>query len=753
MTRQNLSFSPTRRDSLIAVFLVLFAFVLRCIVVFERAYHDPAFFTLPAGTDQAVYVSFARGWQAGTWPNAPFHHQPGLVYFLILIRSFTGDSLGTMRLATSLLGALACGVLIAVGWQITGKRWGGFLAGLLLAIYPPAIFYATVLLDVNLSVFLVCLVLLLALWQQDRLAGLKVWRSLLIGAAVGYLAITRLNLAVLLLAWLVFLWLLRPGWRKFALHSALSIVALAAVIAPVTLWNLSQGRAQLISETGTKEVYRGSNRDANGIRVSNDLATAITPHEDYLPMLLFDIGRDPRRFVELQLRKIGLFFSPSEPANNIDYIANGEDASLLLRLIPLDFRVIALPGLVGVGALLLYGAERRKGWLLLLTTLLILAGVLLTWYAARLRLPVVVPLILGVSALLVDLVETLRAKLAWGQMARRYAPSLLAVVLLCAGGDWAIDHLPTKTTLSALPGDAIPTELVFDDTLRLVGWRALSVWPAAKTGWSATGGEYAVELFWQITQPTAYAYNASVAYVVNGERVAGYDWEIGDVAYPRTPTSTWQQGAILSEIVGFSISRDLPREISGDLRVSVYRVEGEFRPGEPDTRQVFPVVITSLPEQPTSIALHPLAVVDYPQSPARRRLPEDYTASEAVFGEQIALLGYAYQLEGDQLRLAFHWATLPNVEIRRDAVQFIHVEDSAGALVGQLDLPPRAGSFLTSTWPPDYGIHDEVILAILSLQTSTAPYRVYTGLYDSVTMERLPVNTPDNRLFLFEFNP
>ena len=89
---------------------------------------------------------FAQQYEAGLWPTEPFRYQPGFVYYLVGVRALVGHSLGVIRLATSLTGAVACGFIVGVGWLLTGRRWGGYLTGLLMAVYPVAIFYSTVLL-------------------------------------------------------------------------------------------------------------------------------------------------------------------------------------------------------------------------------------------------------------------------------------------------------------------------------------------------------------------------------------------------------------------------------------------------------------------------------------------------------------------------------------------------------------------------------------------------------------------------------
>jgi hypothetical protein len=92
----------TYRDIALAMMIVMAAFTLRVIVVFDRAHNDWAFDPLPAGTDQVEYVRAAQLYEAGSWPSGPFHWQPGVAYYFVAIRALVGKSLGMMRVATSL---------------------------------------------------------------------------------------------------------------------------------------------------------------------------------------------------------------------------------------------------------------------------------------------------------------------------------------------------------------------------------------------------------------------------------------------------------------------------------------------------------------------------------------------------------------------------------------------------------------------------------------------------------------------------
>ncbi len=729
--------SLTYRDIAAAVLIFLLAFGLRVVVVFDRAANDQiAFDPLPAGSDQTHYLDYARLYEEGRWPSGPFWYQPGMVYYLVGIRALVGPSLGLNRLVMSGVGALACGLMVGVGWLLTGRRWGGYLAGLLLAVYPVAIFFSTVFLIPGIATFYVALYLFLVLWQRHRLS---LWRSAGIGIVLGLVTITRTNLALLGLAWLLFLALFVSQRRAVLLHAAISFVALALMIAPVTLWNFQQGSSQLITSVGTQEIYRASNRDASGVYISRLPAYDVVEDGKYFEALIRDMIRDPRRFLELQIRKVSLYWSALEPANNIDYIASGEAASPLLRAIPLDFRILAAAGLLGL--LAMYFQDRKMSLYLTSVVGLMFAGVIIIWVEARLRQPVVVPLVAAATCLVVYVADAVRAR-QWGRTARRYALPLVLMLGLFAYADWAIDSLPQQRPVAHLPDDLVHTDIVFDDVLRLVGWRPLEEWPAAGREWGHPRQSYVIEWYWEVLQPVDENYNAYIAYVEAGSRYDGRDTVIGEVSYRPHPTSRWQPGEIYREIIGFRLSDRPPAERTGTIRLGVYRVEGTFT-YEEDTRVPVDVPATSLPNQPGEIVLQDFALF------SRNAPAAPQTAPLYVFGDQVALLGAelpALVPSGDPLRLRFWWQA--QAEIEAEYSLFVHVVDSAGDLAAQHDSPLRGGALQTSTWAPGYPIEDDIVIA---LPDTPGEYQVYIGWYDQHSGARLAVDAPDNRVLLGQF--
>lgn len=99
----------------------------------------------------------------------------------------------------------------------------------------------------------------------------------------------------------------------------------------------------------------------------------------------------------------------------------------------------------------------------------------------------------------------------------------------------------------------------------------------------------------------------------------------------------------------------------------------------------------------------------------------------------IELLGATADPETAELRL--YWQT--NAPIPQDYSVFVHLLDTSGDTVGQLDGAPFANRYPTSTWRPNQSIEDRRVLAE-AVPDVAAIDRIAVGLYDPTTGSRLP---------------
>jgi mannosyltransferase len=126
-----------------------------------------------------------------------------------------------------------------------------------------------------------------------------------------------------------------------------------------------------------------------------------------------------------------------------------------------------------------------------------------------------------------------------------------------------------------------------------------------------------------------------------------------------------------------------------------------------------------------------LALYGFPgEEPLRR-------SGTAVFGERIALRGYAFPPQaapGDILAVELYWEALATVG--RDYHVFIHLVDQSGGLVAQRDGQPVLWTRPTSSWPPGEEIEDKYGV-LLPGTLAPGPLSIRVGLYLPESGERL----------------
>ncbi len=91
---------------------------------------------------------------------------------------------------------------------------------------------------------------------------------------------------------------------------------------------------------------------------------------------------------------------------------------------------------------------------------------------------------------------------------------------------------------------------------------------------------------------------------------------------------------------------------------------------------------------------------------------------------------------GDSLQVTVIWQPLAAFE--QDYKIFAHLVDAAGNVLAQFDGYPQNGAYPTSTWLPGEPIEDTYTVTVPAA-ASPGPYRLYIGLYNEATQERLPV--------------
>ncbi len=314
-----------QKQRVIWMALGVFVYALVVRVVYLSQIEQIGFFHQPV-SDAAIYDLRAQEIAAGDWLGPPeFVHAPLYAYLLGGINLVFGHDLETVRFVQAALGAMSC-VLIMLACRRFFDASVALVAGILLASYPPAIFFDGLIQKTSLATFLSsCLVWLLATCM-DRSSRPR-W--LATGMVLGLLGLTRQNalaLAPLLLAWQWFVDGKQLRSRRLA-HSGLLVAGLAAALLPwvvrnrivtgefvLTTPNLGQNFAMgnHPSATGTYLPFKRGRSNAEHeqrewVRAAERSAgrslTATEVSDHYLNSALHYIKSNPAPWLKLTARK------------------------------------------------------------------------------------------------------------------------------------------------------------------------------------------------------------------------------------------------------------------------------------------------------------------------------------------------------------------------------------------------------------------------------------------------------------------
>ena len=363
-----------RNGKTLALLILAAGFGVRLIYLLQTRgvpvyYHptlDSAFFT--------QWGSFKRqvGWLDAA---APFR-EPIYAYMIGLIYHVFRESLIILRLVQCALAGLTCMLLYSTTSRIYG-RFAGTVAGLVFALYVPAIFFAAEITDTTLVVFLLALsgYLLVRAASPRPYAG-----SALSGLVLGVAFLTKFTVIAALPAWLMHAALSKEaGLRKGAL-----LIVLGFVIPPLayqtfmvkgdqralfplrSAWHAYLGSGSVgatvnrplheISVTGEDGAYRAfaaadridGQRDAlRFARIeTGEPISVVNAARHWRGRALDDFASDPGQYLRTYLTKLGTLLGPSEPPTNFDsrFLSR---YSVLLRTRVFSFAVIAPLGILG----------------------------------------------------------------------------------------------------------------------------------------------------------------------------------------------------------------------------------------------------------------------------------------------------------------------------------------------------------------------------------------------------------------------
>ena len=406
--------------------------------------------------DAAGYYQWAAKIASGEWlGDESFYQAPLYPYVLGLWLRLVGWEIGGIRLLQALWGALGvwclcCGTARILGWRT------GIVAGAMLAVYAPAVFFDGIVQKTSLGCLLVCVLLVVMGWAKH---AKRAHAAVVVGAVAGLLVLTRENAIVWLP--LVGIWLLMRGGkvtgtvssrrlsgkvvlrtlhgrhgdqplrrasdsstgsstgRKRLVQIGGYILGLAVVLTPVGIRNkVVGGEWSLSTFQAGPNFYIGNHRGADGryqplVRgretpaferkdatalAERDLGRTLSPREVsryWMGRAIGDIRDNPLRWLGLTVRKMLRVWNGYE-VSDAESLEVYRDDSVTLRVLGSVWHFGILCSLAAVGVVTTWSQWRRL-WIYYALIVSMALAVALFYVMARYRFPLV-PLLIPFAA-------------------------------------------------------------------------------------------------------------------------------------------------------------------------------------------------------------------------------------------------------------------------------------------------------------------------------------------------------------------
>ncbi len=360
--------------------------------------------------DALYHVEWARAFARGEdYQPGPFFRAPLYPWFLGLCFRVFGEDLLVPRLLQAMLGTLSVALVFRIGALVFDRRVG------LLASAAAATYWMSIYFDGELLLPVLEVLFDLAAIERTLVAGRsRRGRDFAIaGAAWGAAALVRPN--VLAFVPLLALWSLqaREGWRRRSRRAVALGLGVAALLAPVALYNrVVGGDTVLVSSQGGVNFYIGNNPASDGstaivpgtrgdwwggyhdaIAIAEEArGRSLRPSEVsayYTERALAWMRAEPAAAAEHVAWKLRLFWTDWELGNNVDERFFALRYAPMLAWLPLGFGVLAPLGLLG---LVLGWRQSWSAAPLFLFVPVYCATVVAFFVCARFRIPVVAPL-------------------------------------------------------------------------------------------------------------------------------------------------------------------------------------------------------------------------------------------------------------------------------------------------------------------------------------------------------------------------
>jgi tetratricopeptide (TPR) repeat protein len=518
--------------------IALVALVVRLVYLAEVG--GSPLLSVPMG-DSRQYDQWAQQLAGGQWIGTEvFYQTPLYPYALAVVFRIAGHNLDLVRVIQAILGAASCALLGLAGRRFFNDRVG-VVAALLLAVYPPAIFFDGLIQKSSLDVFLITLVLVSIAQFQDR----RHWKWLIaLGVTTAALALNRENARIVypvVGAWLLFQFRDVPVRRR-AGWAAVFFCATFVVLLPVGVRNYWVGGEFLLSTSQLgPNFYIGNNARASGSYESLVPGRGDAAHEraDATALASKAVGRplspgevsnywlrqsfayiraQPVQWLALMGKKVLLTLNAAEVPDTESIEAYADCSRILGALLWLDFGVV-LP-IAALGGWIHRRESRRLLILYGMAAGLALA-VAAFYVVARYRHPLVPILLLFTAAglgALFDLRPAVSPKPVGGRPARGKTRKPPDSRLPLSTRSWSREWVPGLAAAGVLALVAhLPMKVTHDQTYINLG--ALLV----QTGRAADAVPVLLKAVAVDPSYAAPHFNLGLAYRGTGEQQAAID--------------------------------------------------------------------------------------------------------------------------------------------------------------------------------------------------------------------------------------
>jgi 4-amino-4-deoxy-L-arabinose transferase-like glycosyltransferase len=222
------------------IFIFFFGFSVR--YLYARRGTQELTYDEPYYNDIASQIASGHGFTFpySAWftsiPNQPTSVQEPLYpLFLAVIKIFFGaENFAAARIIQAFLGAMIPVVILVFGIRVFGLR-NSLFAAIILALYPPLIYFSRLLMTETLYTFFLVTAILLAL-MQNQMGKMGIFFS---GIFFGLACLTRSVLLGFLPFLVIWTWLQNKSKRKGLFNASLIIFGFLFVITPWTMRNFS----------------------------------------------------------------------------------------------------------------------------------------------------------------------------------------------------------------------------------------------------------------------------------------------------------------------------------------------------------------------------------------------------------------------------------------------------------------------------------------------------------------------------------